>query len=161
MTETATEKAKISVIGKVGIGLLFAIGAAIVFFEHRRSPDELQPASTYFYSDNDGKSWFKDDAGKLVPFDHNGRPAYRAFIYRLPDGSTFCGYLQRLSDSALEQLRQLRQQPDTPEDQAKVFQITAFGTQVKKPGQATWVLLASHDGSMVLGQPPKAQAVEP
>ena len=36
-----------------------------------------------FYSDDDGKTWFADDASKGSPFDHHGRPAYRAWYFAI------------------------------------------------------------------------------
>jgi hypothetical protein len=73
----------------------------------------------------------------------------------------FCGYLERLSDSALAQVKQLTAQSNTIENEGKIAQASAFGKLVKKPGDSTWVSLATRDGSMVLAQPPKVQPVEP
>src|SRR2546429_9827812 len=55
------------------------------------------PASikTAYYSDDDGRSTFVDEVDKLVPFDHGGKQAVRAFVYRCGSGKPFVGYLTR------------------------------------------------------------------
>ena len=41
-----------------------------------------------FFTDDDGATWFADDAKKIPPFDHNGKQAVRARVYR-SGGKTF------------------------------------------------------------------------
>ncbi len=53
-----------------------------------------------FYSDDDGKTWFIDDRSRLAPFDHNGKQAVRAEVFRCGAGRPFVGYLERYSDAA-------------------------------------------------------------
>ena len=41
----------------------------------------IVPTSGYF-SDDDGKTYFQDDASKIAPFDHNGKQAVSAYLFR-------------------------------------------------------------------------------
>ena len=48
-----------------------------------------------FYTDDDGKTFFKDDVYKVSPFAHNGKQAYRADVFKCPDGKQFVGLIYR------------------------------------------------------------------
>src|ERR1041384_2844291 len=58
-----------------------------------------------YYSDDDGKTYFVDDIGKIVPYLHNGKPAVLAHVYQC-EGSKekFVGYLQKYTDQVRAQL---------------------------------------------------------
>src|SRR5579862_9820782 len=86
----------------LGLAIAGAICAvAIAFFawqfSGRRSVDAAYAGKTFF-SDDDGRSWFIDDESKLPPFDHNGKQACRAAVYRCGSGKPFVAYLQKYSD---------------------------------------------------------------
>ena len=79
----------------------YAIGGAfliiaIAILAYTEWPQHHFSGKTAFYSDDDGQTWFIDSVYKTVPFDHNGKPAYRAVIYSCDNGKTkFCAYLMR------------------------------------------------------------------
>lgn len=89
-----------------------------------------------FYSTNDGLSWFVDDAGKLPPFDHEGKPAYRVRVYRCPHGKEFVSHLERYGDAELKRLRKLI---DDGKTRSMEFIQLESGFEVKKPGSTVWV----------------------
>jgi hypothetical protein len=79
--------------------------AAIVFIviSMLRGTDVVTVSSgtREFFSDDDGKTFFVDDRAKLPPFDHNGKPAYRARVYTCDGGKTkFVGWLERYTPEA-------------------------------------------------------------
>jgi hypothetical protein len=88
-------------VGKAAAGLLILLAVLSVALSRRHSSDEVTLLSKAYYSTDDGKTWFADDINKTYPFDHAGHAAYRAFIFQNTDGSTFCGYLLRLSEPTL------------------------------------------------------------
>jgi len=51
--------------------------------------------SSAFYTDDNGKTFFKDNLYKVVPFEHNGKQAYRADVFQCPDGKQFVGLMYR------------------------------------------------------------------
>src|SRR4051812_12636877 len=57
------------------------------------------PAATMlkqaYFSDDDGQSFFIDQASQVAPFDHNGKEAVAAHVYSIPHGKPFVGYLER------------------------------------------------------------------
>ena len=67
---------------KVAVGLMIVICAAVIYSE-MHGPRQRDPALARkeFYSDDDGKTWFLEDMSKDSPFDHDGKPAYRAVVF--------------------------------------------------------------------------------
>jgi len=92
-----------------------------------------------FYSDDDGQSYFRDDVNKLFPFDHNGKQAYRAYIFHTGGGKPFVGYLERINDNAMAKLRSLQSQPQTPEGVTQIDLVRAAGLEARTPGAIQWL----------------------
>src|ERR1700722_15628935 len=66
---------------------------------------EASGASKAYYSIDDGATTFVDDFFKAYPFDHDGKPAYRAYVFQTTDGKRFVGYLERYTSSGLADLQ--------------------------------------------------------
>lgn len=121
---------------KVTVMLLVVICAGVVYSWTRgpRLPD-ASLAHKEFYSDDDGKSWFLDDVAKDAPFDHGGKPAYRALVFRCGGGRPFVAFLAKFSDQQKAQAQaDLRHSPPGTESRM-------LGTpmrDLKKPGASTW-----------------------
>src|ERR1700722_10524228 len=62
-------------------------------------------ASKAYYTTDDGQTTFVDDFFKAYPFDHDGKPAYRAYMFQTSDGKRFVGYLERYTSSGLADLQ--------------------------------------------------------
>jgi hypothetical protein len=88
-----------------------------------------------YFSTDDGKTWFSDDASRPFPFDHDGRPAYRAEIFRC-GGTTFCAYLEALPDEERDAIAGL---PVNWQARFAALQSASDQIMVKKPGDAAWV----------------------
>lgn len=119
-----------------GVGAVLVIFAAgVIYHETLGQPhQDLQLVNSAFYSDDDGKSWFIDDASKIPPFDHDGKKAVRAVVYRYDDDKKFVAYLERFSDAQLPQVQAvIAAHPE----QASHWLHGAM--QVKKPGSLKWI----------------------
>ena len=81
----------------VGVGAALLIGALSVigFQVFGGGGTGVAVASSAFYTDDNGKTFFKDDLYKVVPFEHNGKQAYRADVFQCPDGKQFVGLMYR------------------------------------------------------------------
>ena len=112
------------------------LGAVIVIFAESRSTS-IQRLDRAFYSDDDGQTYFVDSVDKLFPFDHNGKQAYRAYVFKGGDGATFVGYLARYTDSAKSKLQELMARPYNEVAQ-QIADAESAGTEIKKPGDLTW-----------------------
>lgn len=105
------------------------------------------PITQAYYSDDDGATYFADDLLKAYPFDHNGKTAYRAYVYRCGDsGNAFVGYLAR-------QIGDGRSPAFT--STADAVKAAVHGgknntsVEVKKPGNNAWFSLDTPGGQAI------------
>lgn len=124
-------------------GAVCLLVVALLFWEnsgHRTTP-LTQYANKAFYSDDDGQTWFIDDVSKLPPFDHNGKPACRAMLFRCGTGKPFVGYLAKYSDAELKEIATLTAslQQRTPGATPAFGGEPDFPMDVKKPGDTHWI----------------------
>jgi len=133
--------------------LIIIIAVAVIVWQLRGGN---RPATTAaeraFFTVDDGKSTFIDDAAKLPPFDVQGKTAYRAYVFACSNGKIrFVGYLERYTPegkSKLEAARSHKQQVD-PSFAESVMQT---GMEVKPPltGDAGWILRGDPKSATVL-----------
>jgi hypothetical protein len=142
-------------VAKVAATVLFiaAIGA-IVLQLRAAGPAGIPNQTQAFFTTDDGATWFADDISKVSGFDHNGKPAYRAYVYRSGDGEPFVGYLERYTPQARAALEQQNQQPAaTPPGPRKpnaAPNAATAGREVKKPGEGRWIPAGDPQVSRVL-----------
>jgi len=118
--------------------LLTSAGMAAILWMNRNSGYPAALSELYF-SDDDGKSYFVDNATKLVPFDHNGKQAVRAYVFTTDNGKPFVARLQRYSDDALRRILVLRDKKGDIQSETELAEVMAKGLQIKRPGDAAWV----------------------
>ena len=105
--------------------------------------DAAPPAPTQaFYTDDNGKTFFKGDANQIVPFDHGGKQAYRADVFQAADGKQFVGLIYRFTDTGRRDMADyLKTRPRDPDGMVRVA-IEQRGMQVKRVsgGEKDWVV---------------------
>lgn len=117
-------------IGLLAVIVILTSGAVIVWELQPQKP----PRPMSYYTVDDGKTWFTDDAEKLPPFDHRGKPAVRAFIFECRGTKMrFTGWLQKLPEDALKEATATGRFVDDDEIAGKA------GWLAKRPGDAQWV----------------------
>lgn len=103
----------------------------------------LPPPTKAFYSDDDGKTFFEDAIGKVVPFLHNGKPAVRAHVY-VCEGSKekFVGYLEQFTPPVHDELERMTADPNIPARNPDRLRLEQQGRMIKKPGEPpkAWVI---------------------
>ncbi len=95
-----------------------------------------------FFTIDDGKNYFPDDANKVTPFDYEGKPAYRAKVYRCADGTVFVSHLERYSDAdkkRIEEAMSAGQAGAVPRGGLSLY----ANMEVKKPGDTEWVRMSA------------------
>jgi hypothetical protein len=123
--------------------LLVGMGAFIV---HKFRAEDNAPAATgdgpkAWYTVDDGKSWFPDRLGRVVPFDHQGKKAYRCYVWTCDDGkTTFVSHLERIKDSVRANLKKETFEP---------WELIPGSMEAKAPltGDSGWIdsMSASYD----------------
>ena len=99
-----------------------------------------------FFSVDDGISWFPDDGKKIPPFDHNGKQAVRARVYRA-QGKTFVNHLERYTPEAKKKLESNLARSNGSAD---VVLPDTSGLEVKAPGGSTWVGATRPEAAKIL-----------
>jgi hypothetical protein len=112
-----------------------------------------KPAAQAYYSDDDGATFFADDVQKIYPFDHNGKQAYRAYVYECPGNPRFVSYLARYSDSTKAKMTELAAKSGDADAAAELARLRDGGVEVRKPNQAKWVPLFGREGEAISGHP--------
>jgi hypothetical protein len=100
-----------------------------------------------FYTDDGGKTYFRDSLYKFAPFDHNGKTAYGAMVYSYGKGE-FVAYEFRFTSAAKHRLEAAYAQGKAAGDFAGVARlmgqpdISLGGCEIKMRGSNRWVTRA-------------------
>ena len=127
----------------VGVVLLVIAGVALTI--------ELWPTTqhvnlaTNYYSDDDGKTYYSDSLFKFSPYAHEGKTAYRAFVYQSDHGK-FVGFLLRYKPYARKRLEDAynKAQASGADPQKAVLltiannDIRYGGAEVRFPADTKW-----------------------
>src|SRR5690348_348924 len=121
----------------VSVLVLVAIIVVVWTLSGPSRPSLPSGKAKVFYSVDDGKTYFADDAEQLPGFDHGGKPAYKAQVYQCGDnGKPFVAYLVKVEDGARKSAEAARAQGRGPKEVAEIWQGKI---EVKKPGEGKWV----------------------
>jgi hypothetical protein len=134
--------------GRYGIGVaiallaIAAVGLGYQFLGARESGAGA-PQKTAFYTDDNGKSFFKDDLFKVSPFDHNGKQAYRCDVFQGDGGKQFVGLIYRHTDAGRREIEAYYPNKSKDADGSTRRGIEERGMQVKPAAAgdgAAWTL---------------------
>ena len=147
---------------------LAAVGVAAMTFALGRPTGPRPPSGLAYYTADDGATWFADAAGKPSPFDHQGKPAYRVYVWKCPHGKTFVSHLERLAPAAKKRLDDMKARPRVAQSGPSVeveIAMLSRDLEVKDPGTGDtgWVKPATPEGEKVtlLTCPDGGNDVEP
>ena len=135
--ETLNKNQTLTTGATIGI-IVIAIIIIVWQMMPERAPHLLTKS---YYTDDDGKTWFEDSADKLVPFDHGGKEAVRAVLFKCGEnGEKFVGYLEKLDPRAKGRLDQFN---SNPANKGRVMpgqaEMEEGARLVKPPGGKIWL----------------------
>ncbi len=119
-------------------------------------PEPKPQLDRAYYTDDDGQSYFEDSMYLVPPFDHGGKTAVRAMVYRR-GYSGYVAYEQRfkadikkkLDDAVAEAAKQGK-----PPSSVALFnsaEVGLYGTEVKQANSSSpWVTRLSDAGNKVM-----------
>ncbi|MGN6625707.1 MAG: hypothetical protein ACTHLN_03730 [Tepidisphaeraceae bacterium] len=123
------------------IPVIFGLGLVALFASlWKTQADNALPGSISqaYYTVDDGKSYFADDVNKPFPFDHGGKPAYRAYVFRCGSGKPFVAAIGRQGAGAV------------PENTQYHSDKSGGPIEIKKPGDDKWFAFASAEGQRII-----------
>jgi hypothetical protein len=108
------------------------------------------PLKQVYFTDDDGQTWFADDATKVYPFDHGGKQAYRAYVFKCGEsGKPFPAYLEQIKEETRTKIADLRANPSTQPSPDQIERAIQGGRQVRKPGTEEWIDAQSEAGEAI------------
>jgi len=122
---------------KLGVGIgaaILVIAVGLIAFQLRGSGSGLTAATGAFYTDDIGKTFFTDDPYKVSPFDHGGKQAYRADVFKCADGKQFVGLIYRHNQIGRKQIEEYVAKGQDDEQGTILSGIERFGMEVKRAG---------------------------
>jgi len=134
---------------KLGVGIgaaILVIAVGLIAFQLRGSGSGLTAATGAFYTDDNGKTFFKDDLLKVSPFDHNGKQAYLCEVYQCSDGKQFVGLMYRHNAAGRKAIEGMRK-PDV----SLMSGLEIQGMEVKRAGAADSAWKPNTDPETVRG----------
>lgn len=122
-------------------GLAIGVAAVLIllclfWITRNASPTQASVATQAYYTDDDGKTFFTDDAVKVVPFQHNGKEAVKAFVYDCK-GTRSVHYMQRYTPVGVKAAQEWLTKSGGKEVSIP-DELNATGIEFKRPGDATW-----------------------
>jgi len=125
---------------------IIVIALVVIAMQIFGGSGRMKPPTKAFYTVDDGETTFTDDINKFPPFDHDGKPAVRAYKFKCADGKEFVSYLERYTDKAKKALeaaaekRKANPQADGSGDYA-LEEYYMTGREIKKPAdpKAKWI----------------------
>ena len=132
-----------TVIAAIGLMVLVAVG----FTVQQQRPPGMNPPKYAYFSDDDGKTFFKDAATLVPPFDHGGKQAVAAYVFSGTDGKPFVAYLERAIggegrakvEQARRDLMTRAMQQAVPMPDSELMELINRNLEVKRPGDRAWV----------------------
>ncbi len=101
-----------------------------------------------YFSDDDGVTTFVDESNKIPPFDHDGKTAYRAYVFRCPNGKPFVQFLERYTPEGKKMVEAAKGKPGElpPPEQLD------SGIEVKAPktGDKGWIKRSNAIASKIM-----------
>ena len=94
-----------------------------------------------FFTIDDGKTWFVDDASKIAPFQHDGKQALRAYVFEC-NGQRFVNHVERFTPEGRQAAEAAIKANSAGHPAEAAAQVRLSGAEVKKPGAKLWAPLS-------------------
>jgi hypothetical protein len=122
------------------IGVFFVLIVIELITSRRSIPTEDSKA---FFTTDDGKTWFEDDASNVPPYDYNGQQAVRAYVFSY-SGGQFVGYMEEYPPNIRDGLAAA-----TTDEQRSQFD-PEYQVRCKRPASKYWVQEKSIRGQQIV-----------
>jgi hypothetical protein len=124
---------------------------AIAFVYLRGNDGVFGGGAKAFYTVDDGKTWFVADAEKLPPFQHDGKTAYRCYLFTTDGGKTkFVSHLERYTPQGKKQAEEhMRKGVSGP---LLMRRLGVSGMEIKRPltGDTRWINQSDPGASSIM-----------
>jgi hypothetical protein len=121
--------------------IVLLVGGVVYFYSQWSTADPgTRPPTKLFVSTDGGKTYITLPADRLPPFEHEGKTAYRAYVFTCDGGRTkFVGYLERYSDRTKATMLEMWKRQAATGEQPALASGLFEGIEVMRPGGKQWV----------------------
>ena len=119
---------------RVGYGVaagIFIIAIGLIAFQLSGGSTPRAGDASAFYTEDNGKTFFRDGLLKVSPFDHGGKQAYLCEVYKCHDGKQFVGLMYRHNAAGRKAI-----EGSSRLDASFMSGLEVQGTEVKRIGGA-------------------------
>lgn len=119
------------IVGVLTLGALFLVGRQAC--SGGTGTEGTAFATKAFFTVDEGKTRFVDDANKIPPFQKDGKPALRAVVFKCADGTEFVNHLERYPEKMHAELEKAGGPSRSMQG--------AMSKEIKRPGDKAWVTM--------------------
>jgi hypothetical protein len=134
-------------LAAVVVALIIAVACYVTYSSITGNAPKLSTSG--WYTDDDGKTWFADSQFKAVPFDHNGKPAFTAAVFKCGNGQPFVPFVTRFSPKYLKEAQGL-EQSKAADARPKFQALQQMAMEIKKVGDSAWYSVDSPAGQKIM-----------
>jgi hypothetical protein len=128
-------------------GMIVLAGLIMIWNTRSNIPSDATKA---FYTVDDGDTYFIDDLNKAYPFDHDGKQAYRAYVFKSKSsGKKFVAFIERMNDIGRARMEELLTQP-REKAKTQIAHLLANCTEVKRPHGTEWAAVNTPAYGMIM-----------
>lgn len=133
----------------VAVAASVIVITGLIWWSWRSAPVAGSIEGKAWFTIDDGKTWFAEDARKIPPFDHQGKPAVLCFVYKSKTQQPWASHLLRYTPQGKKSIEERRAKG------IRGFAMPGAAiSEVKKPGAGAWI--SSNDPVAVEIQTPRA-----
>ncbi|MDB5292672.1 MAG: hypothetical protein JWL69_3913 [Phycisphaerales bacterium] len=128
---------------------IIVIAIVIIIWQSMGSRPSLSIPTKEFFSDDDGTTWFVDDATKIPPFDHGGKQANRVKVFRCGEtGKPFVAWIESFDEQGKQKLEEaIKTNGKNALAGGAMRMGMENGMKVKRPKDPEWVQFDPADPS--------------
>ena len=113
---------------------LFVLVGVIVWMS---MPTSRRVVTKGYFTVDEGQTWFIDDVKRVTPFDKDGKPAVRCYVFQCPEKPVYCGLLSRHTEEARKKVEGAN--GGQPNGLIKDEKLLDRGSrEFKHPGDSSW-----------------------
>jgi hypothetical protein len=133
------------------VGAMILVAVTIVAWRVMGGESYSAPSQA-FYTDDGGKTYFRDSINRATPFERNGKQAYRAEVYRVDGGEPFVALVYRHNEAGRKAMDEYINARTKDPSGGLRQNIERWGLEVKpvNAGDRAWVLASDARGERLI-----------
>jgi hypothetical protein len=133
-------------------GLITVVALGSIIARNVGGSEEAIANERAYFTSDDGETYWAENTDRVPPFTHESKVAVRAMVYQC-GGNKFVAYLMRYTADGKQAVEQTIAQRSAPKPDGSIQRtasaVARSGVELKRPGEANWVIGTSIEGSKI------------